>query len=325
MGNIDTIERQTYNGKDITLTGLAKATIDTVKLYKSGDVQPLGAYVLVGMKAAFPERFSNTQLREDSNLEFFNAVVWLGVEVNDAVDIIPQARRDQNQEVVEDIFRSWKRVIRKARELPDYSEEQDQLLTNYQREILFLEKRARELGEQPSLEDIRSYREMMNAISVVHNAGALLGSESLSTRLNTIKKTDLSWETLKDKYDWMINNDPQNNTERRLCALYNLVMGVQVVDDYCDLTDDRRLKLRTIATELLKDNPGKEVAEQRITTDSENYFHKAEELGVTQRAWKGMRFFFQAMKGLQSRFPDKEGGRRERLLNGSKQIMLEVE
>lgn len=325
MDSIDALERPIYNEKNITFNGLAKATIDTVKLYRSGEVNPLGALVLLGMKAAFPEKYSNAQLREDPNLDFFNAVVWLGVEVNDAVDIIPQARREQNQEVIENIFKSWKGVIRKARELPDYSKKQDQLLTNYQREILFLEKRARELGEQSSLEDIRSYREMTNAISVVHNAGALLGSEALSTRLNTINKTDLSWETLKDKYSWMINNDPQNNTERRLCALYNLVMGVQVIDDYCDLADDRRLELRTIATELLKDDPGKEVAEQRITTDAENYFHKAEELGVTQRAWQGMRFFFQAMKGLQSRFPDKEGGRRERLLNGSKQIMLEVE
>jgi hypothetical protein len=174
--------------------------------------------------------------------------------------------------VVENIFKSWKGVIKTTRQIPGYSQEQDQLLINYQREILFLENQAKGSGEQSTLGDVRNYREMMNAISVVHNAGALLGSENLPTHLYTIDKGDLSWETLRDKYDWMLNNNPQNDTERRLCTLFNIVMGIQVVDDYCDLRDDKRLGLKTMATELLKDNPSKEAAEQRVTTRCRKLF-----------------------------------------------------
>ena len=247
------------------------------------------------------------------------------MEVNDAVDIIPQARQTGNQRIIENIFKSWKKVIRITKEIPGFSEEQDQLLTDYQREILFLESHAKEFGEQSALRDIREYREVMNAISVTHHAGALLGTEGLPTHMDTLSKTNLNWGTLRSKYDWMINNKPENETERRLCALFNLVMGIQVVDDYCDLEDDRRLGLRTIATELLRDKPDRDIAERRIAIDSENYFHKAEELGVTKNAWKGMKFVFQSMKGLASKFPDTLGGRRERLLNGGKNILQETE
>jgi hypothetical protein len=325
MEEPNNVEVLPHNQHEITFRGLAGATIDTVKLYRSGDVNPLGALAIVGMKAAFPERFSNAQLRNDSNLDFFNGVIWLGVEVNDAVDIIPQARTDQKQVVIENIFGSWKKVIRVSRGVAGESEEKNQLLTNYQREILFLEKRARETGDTQSLEDVRTYRQVMNAISIVHNAGALFGSETLSPRLDTIDKANLSWDTLKNKYDWVINGKPQNDTERRLCALYNLVMGVQVIDDYCDLADDKRLGLHTIATRLLKDVPDSVEAERIIKADAENYFSKAEELGVSQPAWKGIRFIFTKLKGLQSRFPDKAGGRRERLLNGGKKIIQEVQ
>lgn len=324
MEDITAIEQTIPRKGEITFKGLVSATIDTVRLYRSGDVHPIGALVLIGMKAAYPEKFGNAQLRSDPNLDFFNTVVWLGVEVNDAVDIIPQARIGQNQEVVEDIFGTWKKILKAVRGVTGYSEEKNQLLTNYQREILFCERMAREWRGEHSLEDIRSYREVMNAISIVHNAGALLGSDALPTHLDTIDKADLNWNTLRNKYDWIVNGKPQDDTERRLCALYNLVMGVQVIDDYCDLVDDRRLGLNTIASELLKDKPDKKVAEGRIRNDAENYFRKAEEFGVSQHAWMGLQFIFKTMKKLQSRFPDKVGGRRERLLNGGKQIMQEA-
>lgn len=284
MNNPDTFELFPRNKPEITLRSLTNATIDTVKLYRNGDVNPLGALVLVGMKAAFPERFSNTQLRNDPNLDFFNAVVWLGVEVNDAVDIIPQARMSQNQKVVEDIFGAWKKVLYISKGVAGDSIEKNQLLTNYQREILFLEKRVREMGDAQSLDGVRSYRQIMNAISIVHNAGALLGNAVLSPRLEVINKDNISWDTLRNKYDWITNGHPRNDVERKLCALYNLVMGIQVIDDYRDLTDDRRLGLHTIATELLKDDPPKTDAEERIKVDAEKYFHKAEEQGASQPA-----------------------------------------
>lgn len=323
MNGIDNKEAQPQGESEITAKGLVKATLESAKLHRDKDVHLLGAIALVGMKAAFSERFSNKQLRNDPNLHFFNAVVWLGVEVNDAVDIIPKAREDENQEVIEDIFSSWKRILRASKNTAGASEERNNILTNYQREILFLEKQVREGDEEHSLSEIRTYREAMNAISVVHNAAALLGSEALEGRLDTINKSELSPEKLKDKYEWLVYGDPRNDTEKRLCALYNLVMGVQVIDDYCDIEDDRKLGLHTIATELLENVSDKSFAEDVIKEHAEAYFRKAEKFGVTKRAWKGMKYFFKTLKNLQKIFPDTAGGRRERLLNGGNKIIEE--
>lgn len=311
---------------EIGLSELTKSAKEALELWGSHDVQRLGALAIVGMKAAFPERFSNEQLRDNPNLYFFDKVVWLGMEVNDAVDMLPYARK-VHQETAEDIFRNWKHLIRHSREKASETEEPEeniQLIENYQREILFCEKVVRETPEDMiDLEKVKQYREVMNAISLVHNAAALMGPSQLGNRMATIRKSDLSWETLIAKYSWVVDGNPQNDTERRLCALYNLVMGVQVIDDYCDLKNDRELGLRTIATEVLKDNPDKSEANRKINAEAEFYFEKAEDYGVTWGGRKGMKHFFKTLKVIQRKFPNIAGGRREKLLNAGRKIIEE--
>ena len=71
MEGIDNLERQATPNKDITFGRIAKATIEAAKLVSSKDTYMLQAMELVGMKAAFPERFSNLKIREDPNLSLF--------------------------------------------------------------------------------------------------------------------------------------------------------------------------------------------------------------------------------------------------------------
>lgn len=309
----------------VAFGGLSKATIDTLRLYKSdpSSVNPVGALTLIGMKAAFPEKFSNEQLRNNPNLKFFNCLVWLGVELNDTVDVSPKAREIGEQKLANHIFDWWKEAIRTARAeadvIPEESVQRRQLVENYQREILYCEKNAKEsLEEEASLQRAVRYREMINAISLVHNAAALLGHEDLSSRLETIRKQDLSWEALEDKYEWVIDSKPKNETERRLCGLFNLVMGVQVIDDWFDVQDDQKLGIQTIATQALADEgPGQ--ARTKIQELTNTYFKKAETFGVTKRAGKGIGSVFTNLKRLMRRFPSR-GGRRERMLNGGEII-----
>ncbi len=311
----------------VTFRGLCGATLDAVRLYRSDPdkINPIGAMTLIGMKAAFPERFTYEQLRSNPNLKFFTHFAWLGVEVNDAVDIIPQARREERQEAIENVFSWWKKAIRHTRAEADLSPEESaqkrQLMRDYQREILFLEKLTRETPEADwNLEKTIRYREVMNAISVVHNAAALLGNEALPSRLNTIDKGNLSWEALEKKYSWMVDGKPENETERRLCALFNLVMAVQVIDDWYDVEDDKKLGLHTVATQLIREE-GEinrvEVEARRLTN---NYFKRAELYGATKMAGMGLEKFMITFKKLLRRFAHR-AGRRERLLNGGEAIL----
>src|SRR3990167_11210137 len=107
--NLDSVEipaSHNTTDRDITFKGFAEGTVETLRFYRShGDkMTPAGAISLIGMKAAFPERFSNEQLLQNQNFIFYNCLVWLGVEVNDAVDINPKAREEGKQEMVERIF-----------------------------------------------------------------------------------------------------------------------------------------------------------------------------------------------------------------------------
>jgi len=313
--------------KEITFTGLSKAAIDTVRLYRSDPdkMNPIGAITLVGMKAAFPEKFTNEQLRNNPNLTFFNYFAWLGVEVNDAVDIVPQARAEGQQEMVENIFSWWKTALRatqaEADLTPEDSMQKKQLIEDYQREILFCEGAIRETSDADlNLEKLIKYREVVNSISIVHNATALMGHEALPTRLETINKKDLSLPALEEKYSWMVNGEPETDTEEKLSALFNFAMGVQVIDDWYDVEDDKKLGLHTIATQVVAGEPTSDKAMKKIQEIADGYFDKAETYGATKTAGIGTKQFFTVLKTLIRKFP-KGGGRRERLLNGGKLIL----
>ena len=249
--------------KDITFKGLSQATIETFQLLRThpDKMTYAGSITLVGMKAAFPERFSNEQLLRNKNFRFYNCLVWLGLEINDAVDIIPKARQEGRQELVENIFQEWKLAYRSAENAadldPDQLDSNLQIMENYQREILFLEKTIRDLPtNQIDYSSVCGYRELMNAIGVIHNAAALFGSQEISQRTFSIPKEDLSFNKIQEKYAWIINGSYANETERKLVALYNTCMGVQVVDDWNDINDDQYLGLHTFATEIFAKHQG---------------------------------------------------------------------
>lgn len=310
--------------KEITARSLLKASFDTLCLYRKhgGEMTFSGAFILVGMKTAFPEKFGNKELLGDPNFKFFNYLVRLGVVLNDVVDIVPHARSEGQQEVVEKIFERWKKAIEAVNtKAGEFSQEMQQpkkeFIKNYQREFLFLEEVAREKsGADWDFSQVLRYREIMNAASIVHDAAALLGDDVLSPRLALIDKRNLSWEALEEKYDWIIKGRYENQTEQKLCALFNIVMCLQIVDDQLDLEDDWRLGLCTIATQVLKEKEGNnEAVESTMRNLAAGYFKKAEFYGMTRPAGKGMEYAFILAKKLAKKFPHQLGGRRERLLD----------
>lgn len=307
--------------REISFGDLSESTIETIKLLRDGNkIRPFGALTLVGMKAAFPERFSEDVLSDNPNLAFFSAFTRLGIDINDAVDIIPHARAEGKKDVIEGIYRGWKKIIRdtvkEARLSPTEGDEKINLVRNYQREVLTIEKEAREESwDKNDLQEIIRYREMVNAVSLVHNVAALSGIQTFSSRLEEIDKRELSLETLFEKYRWIIQGKPENEAERRLCALFNLTMGVQVIDDWFDISDDKKLGLKTIALQLLDEKEGSVKTAFRLWQYADSYFKRSEEFGVSKNARHGTAGFFTLVKVISKVFPG-IGGRREFMFNG---------
>lgn len=328
MDELDKLPKANSSGasaeKEITARDLLRASFDTLNLYRKHEDEMTfsGAVILVGMKTAFPEKFGNRELLNNPSLKFFNYLVRLGIVLNDVVDIVPHAKAEGQQEVVEKIFERWKKAIEavntRASGFPqEIQRSKREFIKNYQREFLFLEKLTRERSEADwNLSRVLRYREIMNAASIIHDAAALLGSDSLSPRLVPIDRRNLSWRALEEKYDWVIKGRHENQTERKLCALFNIVMCLQIVDDWLDLEDDQRLGLCTIATQVLKEGEGGvKAAEATMKNLAAGYFERAEFYGMTRPAGKGMEYAFILGKKLAKKLPHQLGGRRERLLD----------
>jgi len=310
----------TNQERNITFTGLTKSTLDLLGHHiRHKENIGVASLVFVGLKTAFPERFKTLDVN-DPNVRFFGSIVWLGIELNDACDMLPQVRAEGNQEAANEVFTCWKAVIRHSKAIvasgPD-KEFKEKLLSDYQREILAIERKARVNPDEWDLAKILRYREIVNGISVVANAAALLGEEALPRRLDSIDKADLSWETLEKKYSWLIDGKPATDTEKRLCALFYMMMGIQITDDWLDIKNDTRLELNTIATVVLKKQRGKpEFAIPILDHLSNSYWRKAKTFGVSKQAWISFNFLFEQAKKVSQRFPTKAGGKREILLNG---------
>jgi len=96
------------------------------------------------------------------------------------------------------------------------------------------------------------------------------------------------------------------------------------VDDWYDINDDQHLGLHTFATEILTKHQGDvETAKKEVFKTADNYFDHAEKYGFSKLARFGIDRVFRGIKKAQVLFPNKAGGRRERLLNGGEKIISE--
>jgi hypothetical protein len=121
-------------------------------------------------------------------------------------------------------------------------------------------------------------------------------------------------DEIEERMDWLMKNEPRNETERRLCALFSVVMMTQLVDDWCDMEIDEGLGLYTLATGLMDISGGNEPRARKLRDEEiERYFRRGSKMGVTWTGFVGAKSFFAFFKQAMLRFPDKLGGRREKL------------
>ncbi len=303
--------------KPISLLDAAKATFYTFRMYyKNKPNFPQEAMIqLAGLKLAFPDQLSDERLRNHPNLDFFKQVAFLAVRINDAIDLIPDYRKKDKQDFAEEIYSEWKQAIRRANEEKKGIPEREMIVRDSQRETLALEKYVRKMPEEDwSLGRAVRYREIMNAIAITYETAALLGANQLPGRLTSIDKEHLSWEALEQKYGWMINGKPQNETERKLCGLFNITMGVQVIDDWYGLQDDQNRGLLTIVTKIMKSVGKDKIKAKAVSQEiTEKYLKRATQFGFSSSLTKPVPMVARLMGEAMKAFPNVLGGQREKL------------
>lgn len=313
------------------IADLLRATNETFGLK---NIHPLTASVLLGLKFAFPGELKNNKLLNSPDLLFFDGLTLAGLNMNDILDMETLVdsklglksdtssgkNSGKSSNLVHKLLDNWN--IQMGRIYSGITEngkrERATIVTNYQREILFVERYARQ-KQSWSLSEVLEYREIMNAITQTSLSAALLGSKRLESRLIPIRQQEMSLSAVRRKYAWLVDLKPENETERKLCALFEIVMGMQVIDDWLDRDDDRQLMLTTIGTQTVEEcNGDQKQARKKIDSLSKIYFQRAEDLGYTKAVVKTMELFFAGIKIVQHRIPNIIGGAREKMLYESK-------
>ncbi|HUD19564.1 MAG TPA: hypothetical protein VMR81_03925 [Patescibacteria group bacterium] len=274
--------------------GIAAATsmgVDTFRLMsEQGQVNYVGLAVGTALRSFFPEDLSRSQLQSHPHqAEFFFAMTNLSVAVNNFMDLYPTANHDDKLSL-DDAWRfTTTSVNRTIGKLPhDEQSYYKHVMNSYKREIVFLERyvRTNVLDRQ----ELQAYRQIMNAINVWHlGAGLFTHDQIRSLGFEFMLKPHAGWsfEALKRKYQWMMSDNPLDGPQRKFAALFQVVMGMQLIDDAIDKPSDQRINAPTLHM------PHNERMRQM-----DAYFRRAELFGVSKPLTLAIRSGFTGFKQL---------------------------
>jgi len=324
MENPPTPEQQP---RQITFKDLFKNTVKMVSFWSKHkqQVSLLGSLAFAGLLTAFPERLKGKGLLNGTNFPITDQAINLGIKVNDWVDLFPwrkrkiaadQQAKEATQPYFRDILKKWKAIVAVL-----YGERNEggwvkPLVNSYQREIIWLNRMDNQMpDEKLTFALALKIQELENAISLVHIAATCLGPEALANRTYHLGDR-LSWTNLKAKYSWMIENRPVNETEKRLCALFDILMIGQMYDHWHDYEQDRQLGLRTPAAQAISAcNGDRKKAWEMLKRSIEEYSSRARKFGVSEGAITGWSLMSKIGKGVIQKAIPSMGGKRRQLLS----------
>lgn len=136
----------------------------------------------------------------------------------------------------------------------------------------------------PSFDDIEKYRNIVNAINNVVASSIIYGGNSFPQRHLSEPLETLSWETVYDKYRWVLDEREANMDdvqERAVVISHNMAMAAQVDDDWKGQYIDRPLHVESFATGAMREAKNDtEEAEQFLNGVKQDYISKARKLGL---------------------------------------------
>lgn len=310
------------NNERIGLPELAKQTANVTKelFVRRLRIRP-SALTLVGLRAAFKGHFP---IQDNPNIDFYVNMAQFQARTNDLLDIIPIAAESKDlpsgsfgavRTHYESIQRERRAALKRLREPLEGYEVKRAVVNNYMAEIALINRDGRKKSEGTYYQgNIIAYRALENAVSLVNLSAIVLDHSELKARvLPKIEKR--TTQAVKEKYSWILESNPETDMERKLCALFNIVMGLQCCDDVHDLEQDLRLGLDTIATETLKMHSGDERKTRRtVAKIRDKYYERARGLGATKAATSAINSTYKLVKLIMDAFPRRFGAPREKLL-----------
>lgn len=301
--------------KNLGLQDFSRGFLEGARLYiENKDIRSdAGIAIVVGLVAAFPERLNYQKFNNSPEFHQLCATGHVAVLINDYMDMQDFLGKPEGEETKAIIENDWEKTLEGIGFSQNLSEEKRTILKSYMAGITLLDDYVR---SHPDLSSFGIYKakEIENAISLVHCAAMVINPEEINSDCFNLYE-DITRKSLEEKYSWLIQGEPQNEIQRRLCALFNVVMLSQTVDDYNDYKVDDKLNIRNIYSSVLQENNGNQsMALRKFVEIQRIYQDRAMLFGVSKMAAIGNKLVLDIYKKMQYLFPFKYGGYRERLL-----------
>lgn len=301
--------------KSIGFKDFVYGTIDTLRLrrihpnLRSGSGLP----ILAGLLSVFPESINMQTMNDPDRFKLVNAVAMVATYVNDYVDMHKYLKNSDKTGLLDRIANNSSEALKGIGFHESMPAETESILQSYLAGLGTIND-ASGMNVDRTLSSTLHYKELENGISLVHNAALLLGIKEIGSDSVQLDEV-ITIQDIESKYNWLLQNLPTNETQRRLCGMFNLVMATQAIDDTYDHGDDSTLDIHNIYNEAIRDADGdRAVGQAKVKVLEKQYLDKARQFGFSSTALLGNKLFMTTMKQLQNVFPHFFGGLRERIL-----------
>ena len=292
----------------------SRGFVEAARLYtENPDIRTTsGTAVVTGLISAFPEKVNFECLNKSPEFARLCAISRVAVLINDYIDMQGYLDSPEGKELKVEIEQLWEDNLKKIGFDNQMPLEDKKTIQSYMAGITLLDSLERENPDNSSKGIIKA-KELENAISIVHCSATLLTQKEINADCFDLQE-DIHKKQLEEKYAWMLEGNPENEVQRRLCGIYNIIMLTQTIDDQFDFKVDDTMQIKNLYSSILKEHVGcKDKADKRLEEIQNHYFANAKKFGITNLAFLGNKIAFNLYKTMQYKFPEKVGGYRERL------------
>jgi hypothetical protein len=293
--------------KKLKTSDFVRGFWESVNLYKDNPEARVGMGIalITGLISTFPEYLNYKNLNQTEEYKQLVAVTYLATQVNDYIDMHTVLNTTENKEKLKKKEETWRMTLEAIGFDKILSLEKTDLIRSYISGVALINEEAKH-DQDKSFKATRRYKELENAISLVHIAAIALGKDKIGINGLELDK-ELNIAEIESQYDWLLAGNPKNEVQRRLCGLFNIVMMTQIVDDTKDCKVDQKLGIRNLFVDA---DQNSKITEMWIS----KYLTQAKKFGVTRLAFEGNKLFMNIYKDFQYQFPAIFGGSRERQL-----------
>lgn len=301
--------------RNIDLRDFSRGFFEAAKLYKDNLETRSGSGIsaVAGFITLFPERINYQSLNKSPEFHRLCAATYIAVMINDYMDMQSHLNTPEGEGLKSTIEDNWKKALEGIGFKKEMPESDRSIIKSYMAGVTLLDDYERSHPDR-STAGVIKYKDLENALSLVHCAALVLGPEEFDPDcLKTYE--DVTLDQIEEKYAWIIDRNPENEVQRRLCAILDVVMLTQTIDDQYDYKIDNKLQIRNIYSSLLSEcNGDQNLADERLEEIQEGLQEDAKKFGISHLATLGNKTVIKLIKTTQYAFPDKYGGYRERLL-----------